>query len=57
MAFARGIPVCFGSDAHKPHEVGHAFAQAAALARETGYRQAAVFRNRNRTLVDLPVSA
>ena len=36
-AHALGIPLVFGSDAHKPHEVGHAFGRAVELARAAGY--------------------
>jgi histidinol-phosphatase (PHP family) len=34
---AAGVPVTFGSDAHRPEEVGRDFAQAVALARSAGY--------------------
>jgi histidinol-phosphatase (PHP family) len=34
---AAGIPLTFGSDAHRPEEVGRDFAHAAALARGAGY--------------------
>src|SRR5665647_2755571 len=39
LAEARGlgIPLTFGSDAHRPEEVGWAFDQAAVTAREAGY--------------------
>jgi histidinol-phosphatase (PHP family) len=36
-ACALGIPLTFGSDAHRPEEVGWAFGQAAETAREAGY--------------------
>jgi len=36
-ARALGIPLTFGSDAHRPQEVGWAFHQAAVTAREAGY--------------------
>lgn len=36
-ACALGIPLTFGSDAHRPEEVGWAFDQAAVTAREAGY--------------------
>jgi histidinol-phosphatase (PHP family) len=32
-----GIPLVLGSDAHRPGDVGHGFADAAVLAREAGY--------------------
>lgn len=39
-----GIPVVLGSDAHKPAEVGHRFAEAADVLRGAGYLEAVVFR-------------
>jgi histidinol-phosphatase (PHP family) len=33
------VPVCFGSDAHKPEEVGMNFPEAISLAREAGYTE------------------
>jgi histidinol-phosphatase (PHP family) len=35
--WAAGIPITFGSDAHRPEEVGRDFAHAAGLARAAGY--------------------
>ena len=37
IAFAKGVPVTFGSDAHAPGEVGLNFTEAVQLAREVGY--------------------
>jgi len=37
MAFEREIPICFGSDAHRPEDVGYGFDLALELAREAGY--------------------
>jgi histidinol-phosphatase (PHP family) len=34
-----GIPLVFGSDAHRPTEVGHQFERAAGAAREAGYAE------------------
>jgi histidinol-phosphatase (PHP family) len=36
------VPITFGSDAHRPEEVGRDFAHAAALARAAGYDEFAV---------------
>ena len=36
-ANALRIPLVFGSDAHRPGDVGHGFAAAAEYAREAGY--------------------
>ena len=54
MARERGITICFGSDAHKPGEVGFEFPAALRLAREAGYTHAARYSRRRRTLVPLP---
>jgi histidinol-phosphatase (PHP family) len=39
LAFQKGVPITFGSDAHKPEEVGMNFAEAIQLARTVGYRE------------------
>ena len=39
LAFQKGVPITFGSDAHKPEEVGMNFAEAIALARSVGYQE------------------
>ena len=39
LAFAKGVPITFGSDAHKPEEVGMSFAEAIQLARSVGYKE------------------
>jgi histidinol-phosphatase (PHP family) len=46
LAAARelGLGVVLGSDAHKPAEVGHRFADALALAQSAGYRERLEFR-------------
>ena len=54
LAREREIPICFGSDAHTPQDVGYAFDQALALAKEAGYKQCARFRGRQKQLVPLP---
>jgi len=43
-AQALGIPVVLGSDAHRPQEVAHRFADAVEILRATGYTQAVVFK-------------
>lgn len=40
------VPVTFGSDAHRPDEVGYGWADACTLLRETGYESLIVFRDR-----------
>jgi len=54
LAFERGIPVLFGSDAHTPADAGYAFDQALLLAREIGYTHRLQFRKRIRERVPLP---
>jgi histidinol-phosphatase (PHP family) len=49
-----GIPVTFGSDAHRPDEVGYEFARAVELARDAGYEEYITFSRRERTTVPLP---
>lgn len=52
LAFQKGVPITFGSDAHAPREVGMNFAEAVQLARSVGYTMACQFSNRRRTMVD-----
>ncbi|HEY1663154.1 MAG TPA: histidinol-phosphatase HisJ family protein [Verrucomicrobiae bacterium] len=51
IAFQKGVPITFGSDAHAPQEVGMNFAEAVELARSAGYQEACQFSNRRRTMV------
>lgn len=55
LAKDRDIPICFGSDAHAPSEVGYGFAAAVELARSVGYTESFVMRRRNRSPRPLPV--
>jgi histidinol-phosphatase (PHP family) len=54
LARERDIPICFGSDAHSPSEVGAGFALALALAREAGYTDYFKIRQRKRERFSLP---
>ena len=54
LAREHGVPITFGSDAHAPLEVGMNFADAVALARDTGYTHYCRFEQRRRTAVPLP---
>ena len=54
LARERSIPICFGSDAHSPQDVGYAFDQALKLAKEVGYTKCLHFHNRQKQLVPLP---
>ncbi len=42
-----GVPLTFGSDAHKPAEVGCDFDKAVDLAKKAGYKEYVMFRERN----------
>lgn len=53
LAFQRGVPITFGSDAHAPEEVGMNFAEAVQLAWEVGYRERCDFTERKRRFVEL----
>jgi histidinol-phosphatase (PHP family) len=54
MAHTREIPICFGSDAHKPEEVGADFSLALKVVRETGYTHFFRIRKRVKQLTLLP---
>ncbi len=54
MAHERAIPICFGSDAHNPDEVGAGFASALKLAHEAGYTHYFRMRSRKKELFPLP---
>ncbi len=54
LAHEREIPICFGSDAHRPEEVGYRFQDSIALARAAGYRQAVRFARRQKIAYPLP---
>src|SRR5208282_1030560 len=51
LAFQKGVPITFGSDAHAPGEVGMNFAEAVQLAREAGYTECCRFAQRKRESV------
>ena len=46
LAFQKGVPITFGSDAHAPGEVGMNFAEAVQLARSVGYQECRRFERR-----------
>lgn len=54
LAFEREIPICFGSDAHSPSDVGRGFGAGVALAREVGYTEYACYRQREREMAPIP---
>ena len=51
QAFELGIPITFGSDAHKPEQVGLYNDEIIQMAKNVGYRECAVFRDRKRELI------
>ena len=51
---ARGVAFTFGSDAHRPDELGYGAEGVLALCREVGIREFAVFEGRERMLVPIP---
>jgi len=53
LARQKNIPITFGSDAHKPEEVGLDFAAAIALARAAGYAETCRFVRRRREMIPL----
>lgn len=53
LAREREIPICFGSDAHAPHEVAYAFDEAVKLARQAGYTHCLRFSQREKELIPL----
>jgi histidinol-phosphatase (PHP family) len=50
LAFQKGVPITFGSDAHAPEEVGLNFTGAIELAHRTGYQECCRFERRQRTM-------
>ena len=51
QAYEMGIPICFGSDAHKPEQIGLFSQKVIDMAKSVGYTQCAIFRSRKRELV------
>jgi histidinol-phosphatase (PHP family) len=54
VAFAAGVPITFGSDAHDPKDVGADFDQALAAAKAAGYRSYRMFAGRRWRDLALP---
>ena len=52
-AFELGIPVTFGSDAHKPEQVGLFGDKVVNLAKEVGYTRCVVYKNRKKETIPL----
>ena len=54
LAFQKGVPITFGSDAHAPEEVGMNFAEARQMAWEVGFRVCCQFEKRNFRFIKIP---
>ncbi len=52
LAFSLDIPITFGSDAHKPEQVGLFDEAVVSLARQIGYTHCALFRKRERSFIE-----
>jgi histidinol-phosphatase (PHP family) len=57
LACEREIPICFGSDAHRPEDVGYGFDLALRLAYEAGYKGYFRVSQRSKILTPLPEEA
>ena len=53
LAFQKGVPITFGSDARAPEEVGMSFVEAVQLARDVGFRERCQFANRKCRMIKL----
>ena len=53
LAFQKGVPITFGSDAHAPEEVGMNFTEAVQLAQDVGYRQCCQFAGRKSYVIKI----
>ena len=53
LALLKGVPLCTGSDAHGPEQVGRYFDEAGILLREIGCRELATFTERKRSNIAL----
>jgi histidinol-phosphatase (PHP family) len=47
------VPIVFGSDAHKPEDLGRNFKEALLLAKKVGYNQACIFNQRKPTFIEI----
>lgn len=53
LAYRQAVPITFGSDAHRPEEVGMGFKEAVDLACRVGYRHTIQFSARSRHVIPL----
>jgi len=52
MAYERDIPITFGSDAHKPEQVGYKKEEIISFAKSIGYKNIAYFKNREIEMIN-----
>lgn len=52
IAYSLEIPICFGSDAHEVEQIGFKHSELVSLAKQVGYTKCALYRNRERELVE-----
>ena len=52
MAYERDIPITFGSDAHKPEQVGYKKDDIKRVAKSVGYKNVVYFKNREMIMVN-----
>ncbi len=52
MASAMAIPITFGSDAHKPQDVGFGSSEIVKIAADAGYKKCAVYFKRERQMIN-----
>lgn len=52
MAYKMEIPITFGSDAHRPEDVGYGLETVMDMARRCGYSQCALYKKRKRHMIN-----
>ncbi|MDE5925431.1 MAG: histidinol-phosphatase [Helicobacter sp.] len=52
MAYSLEIPISFGSDAHAVEQIGFKYSELVLLAKQVGYTKCALYRDRERELVE-----
>lgn len=52
QAYELDIPITFGSDAHKPQQVGFSSKEIERMAKDVGYKKCVIFSNRRKEFID-----
>ncbi len=52
LANRMGVPITFGSDAHRPEDVGNGLEAVMQMAKRCGFTQCALYKNRKRELIN-----